>query len=84
MSRTKSKSSEEIAETVEETVATAEGIEEENEAAANPIDMLQDHGINVAEIKKLKDAGIYTIKGLMMSTHKVSHTSYSKLNWIDE
>ncbi|XP_064406322.1 meiotic recombination protein DMC1/LIM15 homolog [Halichondria panicea] len=34
------------------------------------IDALQNHGINVADIKKLKSAGICTIKGIQMTTRK--------------
>jgi meiotic recombination protein DMC1 len=34
------------------------------------IDELQDHGINVADITKLKNAGICTVKGLLMVTKK--------------
>lgn len=34
------------------------------------VDILQKHGINVADIKKLKGAGICTIKGIQMSTKK--------------
>ncbi|XP_063677349.1 meiotic recombination protein DMC1/LIM15 homolog [Bolinopsis microptera] len=34
------------------------------------VDLLQSHGINVADIKKLKGAGICTIKGILMTTAK--------------
>jgi len=34
------------------------------------IDALQQHGINVADIKKLKSAGICTVKGIQMMTKK--------------
>ncbi|EEC08841.1 meiotic recombination protein DMC1/LIM15 homolog [Ixodes scapularis] len=34
------------------------------------IDMLQNHGINVADIKKLKTAGICTVRGVQMTTRK--------------
>ncbi|MES1903399.1 MAG: Meiotic recombination protein dmc1, partial [Paramarteilia canceri] len=34
------------------------------------IELLQEHGINVADLKKLKNAGINTIKGLFMTTTK--------------
>ena len=34
------------------------------------IDLLQSHGINVADIKKLKTAGICTIRGIQMTTKK--------------
>ncbi|XP_006824693.1 meiotic recombination protein DMC1/LIM15 homolog [Saccoglossus kowalevskii] len=44
--------------------------EEEEESFFQDIDMLQNHGINVADIKKLKLAGICTIKGILMTTRK--------------
>lgn len=34
------------------------------------ISQLELHGINAADVKKLKDAGIYTVKGLLMMTKK--------------
>uniref|UniRef100_A0A3P8S0J7 Meiotic recombination protein n=1 Tax=Amphiprion percula TaxID=161767 RepID=A0A3P8S0J7_AMPPE len=34
------------------------------------IDLLQKHGINVADIKKLKSVGICTVKGIQMTTRK--------------
>lgn len=34
------------------------------------VDLLQSHGINVADIKKLKGAGICTVKGVLMTTVK--------------
>eukprot|EP00116_Pleurobrachia_bachei_P009532 sb/3469794/ len=34
------------------------------------VDLLQSHGINVADIKKLKGAGICTLKGILMTTAK--------------
>ena len=34
------------------------------------IDLLQNHGINVADIKKLKTAGICTVRGIQMVTKK--------------
>ncbi|MEN2498067.1 MAG: Meiotic recombination protein dmc1 [Marteilia pararefringens] len=34
------------------------------------IESLQDHGINVADLKKLKLAGINTLRGLLMTTSK--------------
>ncbi|KAK2156631.1 hypothetical protein LSH36_208g01046 [Paralvinella palmiformis] len=40
------------------------------EAFFQDIDILQNHGINVADIKKLKSAGICTVKGIQMSTKK--------------
>ncbi|XP_065183788.1 meiotic recombination protein DMC1/LIM15 homolog [Sycon ciliatum] len=43
---------------------------EEGESYFQDIDILQNHGINVADIKKLKSAGICTIKGIQMTTRK--------------
>ncbi|CAG04495.1 unnamed protein product, partial [Tetraodon nigroviridis] len=34
------------------------------------IDLLQKHGINMADIKKMKSAGICTVKGIQMTTRK--------------
>lgn len=34
------------------------------------IDVLQTHGVNAADIKKLKQGGIGTLKGLQMVTKK--------------
>uniref|UniRef100_A0A3B3YAU3 RecA family profile 1 domain-containing protein n=1 Tax=Poecilia mexicana TaxID=48701 RepID=A0A3B3YAU3_9TELE len=34
------------------------------------IDLLQKHGINMADIKKLKSVGICTVKGIQMTTRK--------------
>ncbi|XP_045766920.1 meiotic recombination protein DMC1/LIM15 homolog isoform X2 [Maniola jurtina] len=42
----------------------------EEESFFQDVDILQKHGINVADIKKLKGAGICTIKGIQMSTKK--------------
>ena len=44
----------------------------ESEASVDfqDVDLLQSHGINVADIKKLKGAGICTIKGILMTTAK--------------
>nr|AGL11959.1 DMC1/LIM15-like protein [Nodipecten subnodosus] len=46
------------------------GNEDDDESLFQDIDMLQNHGINVADIKKLKQAGICTIKGIQMTTKK--------------
>ncbi|KAL5018656.1 hypothetical protein ScPMuIL_004378 [Solemya velum] len=51
---------------VQETVAS----DDEEESLFQDIDLLQNHGINVADIKKLKQAGICTIKGVQMTTRK--------------
>lgn len=43
---------------------------DEEEIFFQDVDTLQKHGINVADIKKLKGAGICTIKGIQMTTKK--------------
>lgn len=43
---------------------------EEEDSFYQDIDLLQTHGINVADIKKLKLAGICTVKGIQMVTKK--------------
>ncbi|CAH0729858.1 unnamed protein product, partial [Brenthis ino] len=43
---------------------------DEEESFFQDVDILQKHGINVADIKKLKGAGICTVKGIQMSTKK--------------
>ncbi|XP_054710485.1 meiotic recombination protein DMC1/LIM15 homolog [Uloborus diversus] len=43
---------------------------DEDESLFQDVDILQNHGINVADIKKLKTSGIFTIKGLQMTTKK--------------
>ncbi|KAG8182757.1 hypothetical protein JTE90_023395 [Oedothorax gibbosus] len=44
--------------------------EEEDESFFQDVDLLQEHGINVADIKKLKTSGICTIRGLQMTTKR--------------
>ncbi|XP_025112615.1 meiotic recombination protein DMC1/LIM15 homolog [Pomacea canaliculata] len=44
--------------------------DDDEESFFADIDQLQNHGINVADIKKLKQAGICTIKGIHMTTRK--------------
>eukprot|EP00341_Mesodinium_pulex_P015130 CAMPEP_0116937982 /NCGR_PEP_ID=MMETSP0467-20121206/31835_1 /TAXON_ID=283647 /ORGANISM="Mesodinium pulex, Strain SPMC105" /LENGTH=130 /DNA_ID=CAMNT_0004619915 /DNA_START=8 /DNA_END=400 /DNA_ORIENTATION=- len=58
--------------TVEATQNVREQEEEEQqvEELANAIEKLQEHGINVADIQKLKNSGICTVKGLLMTTIK--------------
>ncbi|CAH2240861.1 jg27256 [Pararge aegeria aegeria] len=43
---------------------------DEEDSCFQDVDILQKHGINVADIKKLKGAGICTIKGIQMCTKK--------------
>uniref|UniRef100_A0A3P8RWF0 Meiotic recombination protein n=1 Tax=Amphiprion percula TaxID=161767 RepID=A0A3P8RWF0_AMPPE len=44
--------------------------DDEQESFFQDIDLLQKHGINVADIKKLKSVGICTVKGIQMTTRK--------------
>lgn len=44
--------------------------DDEEESFFQDIDTLQNHGINVADIKKLKQAGICTVRGVQMTTRK--------------
>ncbi|XP_027039330.1 meiotic recombination protein DMC1/LIM15 homolog [Pocillopora damicornis] len=44
--------------------------DQEEDSFYQDIDLLQNHGINVADIKKLKSAGICTIKGVQMTTRR--------------
>ena len=45
--------------------------EEQCAAAANEdLDVLQTRGIGALDIKKLKEAGIFTVKGVLMTTRK--------------
>ena len=44
--------------------------ESEDDFCIVDIDSLQNHGINVADLKKLKTAGICTVRGLKMQTKK--------------
>ncbi|XP_046549994.1 meiotic recombination protein DMC1/LIM15 homolog [Haliotis rubra] len=54
----------------EDQVVEEEIASDEEESIFLDIDQLQNHGINVADIKKLKQAGICTIKGVQMTTRK--------------
>uniref|UniRef100_G1KHF6 Meiotic recombination protein n=1 Tax=Anolis carolinensis TaxID=28377 RepID=G1KHF6_ANOCA len=46
------------------------GYQDDEESFFQDIDLLQKHGINVADIKKLKSVGICTIKGIQMTTKR--------------
>ncbi|XP_071319563.1 meiotic recombination protein DMC1/LIM15 homolog isoform X2 [Trachinotus anak] len=46
------------------------GFQDEEESFFQDIDLLQKHGINMADIKKLKSVGICTVKGIQMTTRK--------------
>jgi len=55
---------------LQQSQATAVIHEAEPEDTFQDIELLQNHGINVADIKKLKSAGICTVKGIQMVTKK--------------
>ncbi|XP_058872391.1 meiotic recombination protein DMC1/LIM15 homolog [Acipenser ruthenus] len=44
--------------------------QDDEESFFQDIDLLQKHGINVADIKKLKTVGICTVKGIQMTTRR--------------
>uniref|UniRef100_A0A3Q2V028 Meiotic recombination protein n=1 Tax=Haplochromis burtoni TaxID=8153 RepID=A0A3Q2V028_HAPBU len=44
--------------------------QDDEESFFQDIDLLQKHGINMADIKKLKSVGICTVKGIQMTTRK--------------
>ncbi|XP_075689685.1 meiotic recombination protein DMC1/LIM15 homolog isoform X3 [Rhinoderma darwinii] len=46
------------------------GFHDDEESFFQDIDMLQKHGINASDIKKLKSVGICTVKGIQMTTKK--------------
>ncbi|XP_014894244.1 meiotic recombination protein DMC1/LIM15 homolog [Poecilia latipinna] len=46
------------------------GFQDNEESFFQDIDLLQKHGINMADIKKLKSVGICTVKGIQMTTRK--------------
>ncbi|CAB1438146.1 unnamed protein product [Pleuronectes platessa] len=46
------------------------GFQDEEVTFFQDLDVLQKHGINVADIKKLKSVGICTVKGIQMTTRK--------------
>jgi predicted ATP-dependent serine protease len=54
----------------EEVVTMEEGEEEDSETAIVAITELSNAGINVADIEKLKQAGVCTVKGLFMIQRK--------------
>lgn len=57
--------------TKEDEAPNQEGvIVEAEDKAFISIDKLQDHGINAGDINKLKQAGVCTVKGLLMITKK--------------
>lgn len=54
--------------------------EEDDESFFQDINLLQEHGINAADLKKLKQAGVCTVKGVQMTTRK----SLSNIKGISE
>ncbi|XP_078349042.1 meiotic recombination protein DMC1/LIM15 homolog [Oculina patagonica] len=56
--------------TARDQVVEEELSDQEEESFYQDIDLLQNHGINVADIKKLKSAGICTVKGVQMTTRR--------------
>uniref|UniRef100_A0A673JUJ9 DNA meiotic recombinase 1 n=1 Tax=Sinocyclocheilus rhinocerous TaxID=307959 RepID=A0A673JUJ9_9TELE len=64
------------------------GYQEDEESFFQDIDLLQKHGINVADIKKLKSVGICTVKGIQMTTRRalcnVKGLSEAKVDKIKE
>ncbi|KGL73586.1 Meiotic recombination protein DMC1/LIM15, partial [Tinamus guttatus] len=64
------------------------GFQDEEESFFQDVDLLQKHGINVADIKKLKSVGICTIKGIQMTTRRalcnVKGLSEAKVDKIKE
>ncbi|GAB1602420.1 meiotic recombination protein DMC1/LIM15 homolog [Argonauta hians] len=55
---------------VDQVVAPGDLSEEEEDPIFQDIELLQNHGINAADIKKLKQSGICTIRGIHMTTRK--------------
>ncbi|KAI8501107.1 PREDICTED: meiotic recombination protein DMC1/LIM15 homolog [Branchiostoma belcheri] len=64
------------------------GNEDDDDSFFQDIDMLQNHGINAADLKKLKSAGICTIRGVQMTTRKrlcnIKGISEAKMDKIKE
>ncbi|XP_018541004.1 meiotic recombination protein DMC1/LIM15 homolog isoform X2 [Lates calcarifer] len=56
--------------TEDQVVEEDTGFQDEEESFFQDIDLLQKHGINMADIKKLKSVGICTVKGIQMTTRK--------------
>ncbi|MFH4980743.1 hypothetical protein AB6A40_007452 [Gnathostoma spinigerum] len=76
---------------IEQTVPQDSAVlsEEEDEASFyQGVELLQNHGINVADIKKLQGVGICTLKGIMMATKRrlcdVKGLSEAKVDKIKE
>ncbi|CAG7732672.1 unnamed protein product [Allacma fusca] len=56
--------------TCDDEASIASFANDDDESFFQDIDVLQSHGINIVDLKKLKSAGICTIKGIMMCTKK--------------
>ncbi|XP_058477312.1 meiotic recombination protein DMC1/LIM15 homolog isoform X3 [Solea solea] len=56
--------------TEDQVVEDDTGFQDDEESFFQDIDLLQKHGINVADIKKMKSVGICTVKGIQMTTRK--------------
>lgn len=73
--------------TIEKDVLPDINIEME-ESFFQDIDTLEQSGINIADIKRLKDGGICTVKGIQMATRKtlcaIKGFSEAKVNNIKE
>jgi hypothetical protein len=48
--------------------------EEEEEASFEEVDKLTTVGVNVGDVKKLKEAGFHTVASVLMATSKVGST----------
>uniref|UniRef100_A0A158PH42 RECA_3 domain-containing protein n=1 Tax=Angiostrongylus costaricensis TaxID=334426 RepID=A0A158PH42_ANGCS len=61
---------------------------DDEDAEIQDVELLQNHGINMADIKKLQSVGICTVKGVMMTTKKrlaeVKGLSEAKVDKIKE
>ncbi|XP_037587470.1 meiotic recombination protein DMC1/LIM15 homolog [Cebus imitator] len=72
----------------EDQVVEEPGFQDEEESLFQDIDLLQKHGINMADIKKLKSVGICTVKGIQMTTRRalcnVKGLSEAKVDKIKE
>uniref|UniRef100_A0A671URT4 Meiotic recombination protein n=1 Tax=Sparus aurata TaxID=8175 RepID=A0A671URT4_SPAAU len=54
----------------DQVVEEVPGLQDDEESFFQDIDLLQKHGINMADIKKMKSVGICTVKGIQMTTRK--------------
>lgn len=61
---------------------------EQNKTSIIPVDELQNHGINVSDITKLKSAGIFSIQSVLSTTKrnlvKIKGLSEAKVDKIKE